>query len=194
MIFFIAGVLVSALCVAFPACNAPDGPEEETEIQPVPANEISGEVSDFFDDNNVYSIGLAIFNERNDWEKRKFVNACVMINSAEELPTVDADGAPVEVPAIDFDTYTLVIGQYASENQRWILSSQKLLVEQDTATMNLVMGMIKEDVPMDLFFIPMPKFIWGLYPKIAATSIGININVSSEITYSYEQIWHGSAR
>jgi hypothetical protein len=170
-----AGVLMSILCAAFAACNTPkeQGQKEEgTEIQPVPVSEMSGEVAAFFEGNVALIVG-AIFFEQNDWENRKFVDACVMINSAEEFGRIDFRGeTPPELPTIDFNSYTLVIGQWVTVNPRYSLASRTLVIKQNEATMKLIVG---ASGPYFYSYMPMPEYFWGLYPKIYAKAINMTV-------------------
>jgi hypothetical protein len=174
LIAFFAGVLMSALCAGLTACNEPKDPEqneEGTEIQPVPVSEMSGEVADFFE-GNADLIGRAIFYEQNDWENRKFVDACVTINSAEKFDKIDFRGeTPPELPAIEFDSQTLVIGQWiGAQDARFYLMKQSLVTKDNTMTITLTIG---EDIksPWYTYLHLTPKYFWGLYPKIDAETI-----------------------
>jgi hypothetical protein len=166
---FCAGVLTSALCMGFAACDEPEGPgqkEEGTEIRPVA---VSDEIAAFFDE-NVDKIGGAIFYEQNDFENRKFVDACVTINSAEEFGRIDFRGETTpELPVIDFDSHTLVVGQWVNVNPRYYLASRTLVFKQNEATMKLIVG-TKDGAPFASYML-MPEFFWGLYPKIDAETI-----------------------
>ncbi len=156
-----AGVLVSALCVGFVACNEPkdqDPKEEGTEIQHVPTDEISAEVIEFFRENNqrlfaaclregIFSSGLDV---------------CAMINSVDELPESDPFGA-FEYPAIDFDSYTLVLGAFGMGNAGELhLAGQSVVVGQEKIIMHLRL----EESSGNHSAIPWTEPFWGLYPKL----------------------------
>ena len=178
-----AGVLMSALCAGFVACNEPVGQgqnEEGTEIQPVPVSELSDEVAAYLDE-NVSIIGNAIFYEYNDFETREFVDACVAINSVEEFEQIDFRGeTPPELPAIDFNSHTLVIGQWVgAEDARFYLMSRSLVVEHGIVTMDITIELDKG--LWDAYYRLYPKYFWGLYPKIAAETIRMNVAYLSKI-------------
>lgn len=167
-----AGVLISALCAGLVACNEPVGQgqnEEGTEIQPVPVNEISAEVAAFFDE-NVALIGRAVFYKYNNLETREFVDACVAINSVEEFEQIDFRGeTPPELPAIDFNSHTLVIGQWVQGHPGIFLESQKVIVKDSVATIELYLGQKSGEWEQR---VDIGSF-WGLYPKL--TNLPINV-------------------
>ncbi len=172
MTFLSAGLLMITLCTGLAACNEPKAPEQEPNENEIQLVEVSDEIAAFFDE-NVNLIGSSIFFDRNDWENNEFVEACVMINSEEEFMQIDFRGQTTPLlPTINFDSYTLVIGQWVSGNGASHLESTKLIVRDDTATVNLIMS--KDDLRFDVFH-PLPIYFWGIYPKIDTETIGINV-------------------
>jgi hypothetical protein len=165
-----AGALASALC----ACNNPnESGNREQNPNEIRLVKVSDEISAFFDENAPVIAG-AIFYEQNDFEKREFVDRCVMINSVEEFQQIDFRGeTPPELPVIDFISHTLVIGQWISVNPRYYLASRTLVFKQDKATMKLIVG--TKDGAFDASYIPMPEYFWGLYPKINAEIINMTV-------------------
>jgi hypothetical protein len=171
---FCAGVLMSALGAAVVACNdEPNGQGQkpnENEIKPVAlAGEVGNQLTAFFEE-NVNRIAQSIFEEDG---RLPFIDTCVMINSVDEFPKADWGGTPFEFqyPDINFDAYTLVIGQWVGGPSLYIWS-QSLVVEQNVATMNLIIGQ-KEGL-FDQNVYPMP--FWRLYPKITAEAIHTNVD------------------
>jgi hypothetical protein len=179
-----AGVLMSALCAAVVACNdGTEGPnnEEFPESGIKPAlplsagetdSEADKEVTAFFDE-NAYLIGQAIIaQEYDNLGDFKFADKCVMINSAEKLPAINGyDDTPLKYPAIGFDTYTLIIGQYVAIHGGIYLRGQAVVAEPEAAIMNIRLGAF--DGPHDDAI--QLKGFWGLYPKIDAKTINMNI-------------------
>ncbi|MDR2968425.1 MAG: hypothetical protein LBV32_02330 [Tannerellaceae bacterium] len=163
-----AGVLMSALCAAVTACNEPKEPEqdkEKTEIRPVPINEVSKEVSDFFSAVDLIKIAPSIFKDVG------FIYAtddCVMINSIDELPKVDNEGSQLEYPAIDFDSNTLIIGHYAASHGGCNLVDQSVFVESK----KIIMYISVDESNSGITIFP-PKIFYGLYPKLPKLPINI---------------------
>lgn len=157
LMLFRAGVLISALCAGFVACHEPNGTEQKERIEPVPVNQIGNEVNDYLNKNagRIAQSAFGLPDESN------LTDRCAMINSLEEMP---------ELTFIDFNSHTLVIGQYVTGGARY-LSSQNLVAEQDSVTLNITVenpgGLQSSDVRVDYF--------WALYPKIEAKQIGINV-------------------
>lgn len=173
-----AGVLMSALCVAFVACNEPNEPKENDETSKsgtLPIADIPDEVTVFFDE-NVDLIAKAIFEKDGNLE---VTDRCVMINSVEGLPKTNYDDTPFEFeyPAVDFDTYTLVVGQWSQGHVSLYLASQSFVIEDNIATMNLIIG-VKEGIYTDEY-VPYPAFFWGLYPKIDSKTIETNVTLEN---------------
>ncbi len=173
-----AGVLVSVMCVSLVACNEPEGPEqnsEGTEIQPIPVNEMSDEVADFFNDfQSLRTLGKTIFRKVNESGVIIITptDSCVVVNSMEELPEVDCYGNPFEFPVIDFDSHMLVVGVFADKGGEHVVS-QRFTVEQNIASMNITVGHRDDGdfhPAMDI-----PGYFWGIYPKTAITSINTNV-------------------
>lgn len=174
-----AGALICVLCAG---CNELKQMEEGAEVNPIPVSEVDDEVSAFFE-NNVPLIGSSIFYEY-DSEKGEIVDSCLLINSMEELPKANYDGTPFdfEYPAIDFDAYTLVIGQFAMDyHGNNYIASKRLVIKQNVAIMNLnAVHELKKGAAYttDVFFIPV--YFWALYPKTDAKSIHLNISYETK--------------
>jgi hypothetical protein len=183
---FCAGVLMSTLGVAFVACNnKPKGPDNEefpeSGIKPAlplsageTGSEADKEVTAFFDE-NLHRITQSIFVEDGELP---LIDACVMINSVEELPKADWGGTPFEFqyPDIDFDAYTLIIGKHVTGGLLTVVS-HSIVVEQEMVTMTIWLGDTGE--VGNTGAIPRNVYYWGLYPKLSEKSI-INITVTHE--------------
>lgn len=137
-------------------------------IKPVPVSEVSDEAAAFFDE-NAYLITRDVFKG-----VRCPDGCCIMINSAEELPEVVGDnGSPLKYPVIDFDSNTLILGQFTTPHTGFYLMSQSLVAEQDAVVMNLVVGEKKGEV--DFAQIIGVESLWGIYPKLTSKSIRTNV-------------------
>ncbi len=162
--------LVSAFCAGFMACNEPVGQgqnEEGTEIQPVPVSELSDEVAAFFNTGDMEMIVLSFFNDGKLLPGR---DGCVMINSVDELPETDDLGNTIEYPAIDFESYTLIMGLSFHGDTAWIITQQSIVVGQEEITMY-----IQADRPEGMHGATIPSIIpfWGLYPKLPNLPISV---------------------
>jgi hypothetical protein len=157
------------LAMFFVACaEFPIEIPTEIGIAPVPTSEIPEEVAAFFDE-NLHRIAQPIFHKDNTVHR---IDTCVMINSSDEFNF--PDGIPAELSAIDFDTYTLVIGQWGRGNTCPYLMSQSLVVEKNVAIINLTIEYKPEEGFLyEQFALPVP--FWGLYPKITAETIHTNV-------------------
>ncbi|MDR2909888.1 MAG: hypothetical protein LBV47_00770 [Bacteroidales bacterium] len=146
-------------------------PEESIEIVGIVPVKASNEVSVFFEE-NVRTISNIILAEYNyDWQT--FKDSCVIINSAEELPAF-IDGTPVRYPTIDFDAYTLVIGQWVGGYSKYLMSQSLVAENEKEATINLIIG-YKKETDVDYPEVVIPMCFWGFYPKFEAESLYINV-------------------
>lgn len=92
-----------------------------------------------------------------------------MINSVSELPAFRHDGAAFDFPEIDFDSHTLVVGQWVYHKRVDYLASQKLVKGDAAAVMKLEIGLTNDTYILESF--DKYSYIWGLYPKITAKYI-----------------------
>ena len=170
--FFIAGAAIAALSTANVACNAPassGNSEDPTELSIVPLS-VSDDVADYFDE-NAQLIARAAINDNFD---PAFADCCLMINSTEELPeTLGYDDLPLKYPDIDFDSHTLVLGQWIGGATSY-LASQSVVVEQGEAILNIKVD-TKMETGVDYNSAIYPIYFWGIYPKIDANTISLNV-------------------
>ncbi len=169
----LAGALISVLAVA---CDNEGGSGQrelnENEIQLVQA---SNEVTEFFDE-NLSQIAHAIFDEYDEeyevWKiRRPFVDSCVMINSVSEYRQIDFRGEPApELPAIDFDSHTLVIGQYAIPQGGYTPVSQSIDTESDVMELKLVLENTHKGLTAEFY-----PSCWGVYPKLPQKPIIMDV-------------------
>ena len=163
--FLSAVAVMIALCAGFWACNEPQQPEQQeegTEIQAVP---VSDEVAQIFGTHLEYLV-LKTLGDRDLFYKH---DACVMINSMEELPLVDDIGNPIEYPDFDFDSHTLILGIFAEGAWGgWRLTGQNITVESERIIVNIQVEPPVLGITLGLW-VP----FWGLYPKLPDLPINV---------------------
>jgi hypothetical protein len=157
-------MLMSVFCVA---CDSPNNTEQsstrssEGEVQPV---SVSGEVAIFFESylpSNSGSRSECFFVDDNE-------NRCLMINSAEELQAITH--CSVELPAIDFDNFTLIIGQHEVSSISYYLLSQSLDVESEKIVQSLRIKITESGwTAMGMMY------YWDLYPKLPKIPIVVDV-------------------
>ena len=93
---------------------------------------------------------------------------CFLINSTEEFEAVAPPS--VELPVIDFDKYTLIIGQHWMGHPGYSFEKQAVDTESDKMTLNLVYKQLKGGTPaiMTIFY------FWGLYDKLPEKTLTVN--------------------
>ena len=76
----------------------------------------------------------------------------------------------VELPVIDFDKYTLIIGQHWMGHPGYSFEKQVVDTESDKMTLNLVYKQLKGGTPaiMTIFY------FWGLYDKLPEKTLTVN--------------------
>ena len=76
----------------------------------------------------------------------------------------------VELPVIDFDKYTLIIGQHWMGHPGYSFEKQAVDTESDKMTLNLVYKQLKGGTPaiMTIFY------FWGLYDKLPEKTLTVN--------------------
>ena len=93
---------------------------------------------------------------------------CFLINSTEEFEAVAPPS--VELPVVDFDKYTLIIGQHWMGHPGYSFEKQVVDTESDKMTLNLVYKQLKGGTPaiMTIFY------FWGLYDKLPEKTLTVN--------------------
>jgi hypothetical protein len=174
MLSFLAALLL--IGGGFAACNNSNDDDPLAEMFPDGISPVSsgGDLTAFFDENLKW-IADSVFPYPADADPYEtemwyITDTCVMINSVEEFQAIDFRGKSFELPAIDFDAYTLVIGKWMKGGGVATILSQRLVVEPDQTTLNLLIGKKHND---SLGIIKVEAF-WGLYPKITSESIQVN--------------------
>ncbi len=90
-----------------------------------------------------------------------------MINNIEELKAIMSSS--IEPPAIDFDQYTLIVGQHQTASISYYYLGQSLDIESTLITINLIIK-VTESAWGALGKV----YYWGLYPKLPKIAIKVN--------------------
>ena len=177
LLFTMSVVLLMAGMVTT-ACSSDDNddpktPEDPTEtvisrddgkIIPVPGDKSNfDDLYDFFNK----ELPLTSWGENNSAFLLDNSETCYFINSYDDLKAIYT--GKEQMPSIDFESYTLIIGQKLSNNVYQNLDKQSFY-ERDGVTY------------LDLYVsgdIVLPMFVyynyWGLYPKMNKRDINVNI-------------------
>ncbi len=160
--FCLACVITVMLC----ACSSD---EDENVIQPIDVTDspvaafFNAELREsrgaFFVD-SIDSFGTAIL--------KKESISCV-VNSREEL--ADLYMGNKELPEIDFDKYTLIIGQQIMPGLGYYIRKRKLVMEEDGLVLTLNARNDGEAIALALQHL----YFWGLYPKLPQDRITVNV-------------------
>ena len=95
-------------------------------------------------------------------------NMVYVINSQQEL--ADIYVGKKKLPEIDFDKYTLIIGQQIMPYCGFYVAKKELLADDSGLILNLYARNDRESLPcasQNLYF-------WGLYPKLSQKTITVN--------------------
>lgn len=144
-------ILCSSLCMVI-ACNK----QKQPEVDGIPPAAAPKEVTDFF---NTYlpessgSLSECQFN---------FVDeeCCYLINDIEELEAIAPPSA--ELPSVDFDKFSLIIGYHCFGYPRFVLENQAIEDTGNEIKLNLVFRDLGGASPTAVTFF----YFWGLYDKI----------------------------
>jgi hypothetical protein len=119
-----------------------------------------GEPNSFFYDPDTYA-GVHIYEN----------NVCV-INSRQELS--DIYQGEKALPEIDFDKYTLIIGQRVMGCAGYYITKKELLQGEDGLCLNLY---IRNDARSDELIPSIAQILpfWGLYPKQPQKVLSVNV-------------------
>ena len=171
-VLFVSVIVVATwLC----ACNSDDDVNDFEEINPnaiQPINLTDGDIVDFFNSE------LPERHTGNDPEKMSIPflmddyyhnNEVHVINSRQEL--ADLYVGEKELPAIDFDKYTLIIGQQIMPGLGYYIRKRKLVMEEDGLVLTLNARNDGEAIALALQHL----YFWGLYPKLPQDRITVNV-------------------
>ena len=180
LLFTMSAVLLMAGMVTT-ACSSDDDdvittktPESSDTSEPYSRDDgkiipVSGDKSNFDDLYDFFNkeLPLTSWGENNSAFLLDNSETCYFINSYDDLKAIYT--GKEQMPSIDFESYTLIIGQKLSNNVYQNLDKQSFY-ERDGVTY------------LDLFFsgdivLPMLAYhnYWGLYPKMSKRDINVNI-------------------
>ena len=145
------------------ACSSDDDDNDFEEINPnaiQPVNLTDGDIVDFFNiDPHRWSTP---FFTDGDYDNKVYI-----INSRQEL--ADVYLGEKELPTIDFDKYTLIIGQQKMPCLGFYITKKELVPSENGLQLTIYArndGEILSLMIQRLFF-------WGLYPKLSQTTITV---------------------
>lgn len=180
LLFMMSAMLLMMASTVMTACssdddgpNTPEAPTEEGtrnndgKVIPVLGDKSNFEaLYDFFDKELPL---LSISEQNNPFLLDGHSEICYFVNSYDEFRSIYT--GKEQLPVIDFDSYTLIVGQTCSNNIYGEIDKQEFY-EKD-GKYNL-----------DLFFYcdfvqPMIVYYnyWGLYPKLSKEELNVNLNV-----------------
>jgi hypothetical protein len=149
-----AGALAGAICAGFAACGGANSTRD------------SEKTARFFDDALPSPSGR--YSEHFFVDDRK--NRCVVINSAEELKALMNPSFTGDLPAMDFDKHSLVIGQLLVPTKGYALMDQSLDVGADRITLNLTV-----EVPPGVRYPFGELYYWSIHPKLPTMPLDVNV-------------------
>ena len=98
---------------------------------------------------------------------------CFLINSTEEFEAVAPPS--VELPVIDFDKYTLIIGQHWMGHPGY--SFEKQAVDTDTESGKMTLNLVYSRMGGASPTVITTFYIWGLYSKLPGSAIDVKITI-----------------
>lgn len=146
----------------FTACSS-----DSDSLAPIlPDGEIGGELNAYFEE-NLQMIASSIFSKNDAFLGKE--ERAIMINSLDDFTKIDfIDNAPMELPAINFESYTLIIGDYFTPGAGYSLVDQSIVVKSQKTTVYI---RVKQNE--NTFAKPTTNPFWGLYPKLPQGSVNV---------------------
>jgi hypothetical protein len=166
LILLCAGGLLGALGSACNDGKDSQSPEEPKVAGTLPVVDVPDDVSAFFEKYLPESPSSEDLPEFDFGDVEESESLCLTINSADELKAVAPTA--VELPHIDFEKYTLVIGRYMIPQGGCILKSQSIDAESDEMKLSLIF----EDSGKGLTAEFRCNY-WGLYAKLPQKPIAL---------------------
>ena len=141
----------------------PDNGNTE-QIKPIEEGADYITIADFF---------KSIYNHYSDTEYRIFFDGsdesqCLMINSTSELLSKYTGTDPF--PDIDFNKYTLIVGQEMMPKSYYSVLHQELFSDGDMLRLNVYVPQMEGG-----YYMVQHLFYWGLYPKLHSSKITVTI-------------------
>ena len=166
-VFIILGMLLSL--GVFCACSNDDEVDSGSsdgmvDLTPIDEGDVFAALSDFFQSNNYHYPGTEYMNFFEGSDE----NACLVINNSDELLSKYTGVDPF--PNVDFNKYTLIVGQEMMPESFYTILRQELTVKNGKLTLNIYVPELDGGYSMIQHL-----FYWGLYPKIQSSSISVKI-------------------
>ena len=98
---------------------------------------------------------------------------CFLINSTEEFEAVAPPS--VVLPVIDFETYTLIIGQHLLGDPGY--SFEKQAVDTDTESGKMTLNLVYSRMGGASPTVITTFYVWGLYSKLPGSAIDVKITI-----------------
>ena len=99
----------------------------------------------------------------------QYDNVCVIINSIDELIENISSSPVKELPDIDFNSHTLIIGQEGAPASYYYIVKQNIVVDSEKIELNIIAH------PTDGQYAGgSTLYYWGIYPKLPQKSVNIN--------------------
>lgn len=149
--------------------KSPDSPEDSVDsdglILPIEGFEGYAEIAEFFNSELPLDKSRSFFVNPNENTEETI---CKIINSMSELQ--DLYSGNKDLPELDFQQYTLVIGQKIMPDSYHTILRQEVDLNKDPIELNLYIPNTDGGYSaiQHLYF-------WGLYPKIQTNNISLNI-------------------
>lgn len=179
---FILGVLL--LFGLFNACSSDDDIENSTKdsfiedskntekvLIPIEEGEGFAALSDFFNSELSFSTYSKSFFGGYSGNEKTGDEVCIIINSRKDLEEIYS--GEKELPEIDFQQYTLVVGYVMMPAGGYKCVKQELV--STTMASNSILNLYVEDIYEYNPCVITPLYFWGLYPKTYLSSIISNI-------------------
>lgn len=96
---------------------------------------------------------------------------CIVINSISELEGIAPNDA--ELPSIDFDRHTLIIGRMVKGSPRYTYEGQKISSESGRTVLTVTYKELDGAAPQMITYYN----FWGLYDKLQDTEIELNVKI-----------------
>ena len=160
--------LLLALMLGAMGCSSDDDETEAEDVNAIrPIDVKNTPIAAFFNTelSGVFGYSTSFFCEPAEWNDLPVPinkNLVYVINSREELSDIYL--GEKELPEIDFDNYTLILGQQIMRCLGFYVAKKELVIEDDGLVLNLH---ARNDTPKNGLIMPAHQSLtfWDLYPK-----------------------------
>ncbi|MCD7977264.1 MAG: hypothetical protein LUG51_08915 [Tannerellaceae bacterium] len=152
--FFRSIILITLVCQS---CDSND----ITTLYPL---DVSQNIQDFFPVNYINSGNdIFIFDEKED------VSLYVINNEKELLEITKKD----QIPVIDWQKYTLLIGQYRVPSTAYLFSEQSIQIEKGKQTL-----LLRLENSLNGWNVITHIYFWGIYEKLPDSKVDLSVEIS----------------